>query len=206
MMMSLYMRAPVHFGEKAALELLALLAGAKVAPRIQLLPRGAGFGQRLDLGAVARGGGLLPLADDLKIGDLFQAAEHRFAVGIIDLLPAGEIRTAFHITDLKGPVEMLLQKRNIFVEELLLQVLRSGGDHHALARKQRGNKIRESLAGSRAGVHQQLLLLRQRGFHRLRHVEFALAELVARVPFRQQTMPRKELARGKRLRRGRHPF
>ena len=57
------------------------------------------FGQRLDLGAVAGFGGLLPLADDLKIGDFFQAAEHRLLFGIVDFLAAGVVGAALHVAD-----------------------------------------------------------------------------------------------------------
>ncbi len=152
-------RAPVHLGQKAALELLALLARAQVAPSVQLLPSGARFGQRLDLGAIARGGGLLPLADDLKIGHFFQTAQHGLALGVVDLLPAGEVRAALHVTDLQRPVEMLLQERNVFVEKLLLQILGPGGHHHALARKQRGHQIGERFARAGTCVHQQVLFL-----------------------------------------------
>ena len=71
-----FVRAPVHFGDEAALELLALLAGAEIAARVHLVPRRLDSG-RVYLGAVAGLGGLLPLADDLEVGDLFQAVEHR---------------------------------------------------------------------------------------------------------------------------------
>ena len=73
MMMSLSCARWCICGDEAALELRALLAGAQLAARVDLGPRGAVLGQRLDLGAVAGLGGLLPLANDLEIGDLFQA-------------------------------------------------------------------------------------------------------------------------------------
>ena len=184
-----FVRAPVHFGEEAALELLALLAGAEIAASVHLLPGGAGFGQRLDLGAIAGGGGLLPFADDLKVGDFFQAVQNRLAIGVVDLLAASEVGAAFHVADLQGPVEMLLQKRNVFVEKLLLQILGAGGDHHALAGEQRRHQVRECFSGARARVHQQMLFLGQRGLHGLGHFELAGTKLVAWVPFREHTAP-----------------
>ena len=44
-------------------------------------------------------GGLLPLADDLKVGDFFQAFEHRLLFGVVDLLAAGVIGAALHVAD-----------------------------------------------------------------------------------------------------------
>ncbi len=200
------MRAAVHFGQEAALELLALLAGAQIAARVQLLPGGAGFGQRLDLGAIAGGGGLLPFADDLKVGDFFQAAQNRLAIGVVDLLPAGEVGAALHVADLQRPVEMLLQERNVFVEELLLQVLGSGGDHHAFAGEQGRDQIGERFAGAGARVDQQMLFLGQRGLDGFGHLELSGTKLVARVPSRKHSVPGKELPRGERFRGRRHPF
>ena len=101
---------------------------------------------------------------------------------------------------------MLLQKRNVFVKKLLLQVLGAGGDHYALAGKQRGNQIRECFAGARARVHQQVFFLRQRGFHGFGHFELPGAKLVARVPFREHSAPGKELPRGERFCGRRHPL
>ena len=101
-------RAAVHLCQEAALELLALLAGTQIAARVHLLPRGAMLGQGLDLGTVAGGGSLFPVADNLKIGDFLQATENRLAIGIVNLLAAGEVVAALHVADLQGPVEMFL--------------------------------------------------------------------------------------------------
>ena len=53
-------RALVHLRDEAALELLALLSRAKLAPRIDLVPGRTRLGQRLDLRAVAGGGASFP--------------------------------------------------------------------------------------------------------------------------------------------------
>ena len=101
MMMSLSCGALVHQGDEAALEIGALLAGAQVAAGVELGPGGAGFGQRLDFGAVAEFGGLLPLADDLEIGHFLQAGQHRLLFGVVDLLAAGVVVAALHVADLQ---------------------------------------------------------------------------------------------------------
>ena len=101
---------------------------------------------------------------------------------------------------------MLLQERNVFVEELFLQVLGAGGDHHSLAREEGRDQIGERFAGAGARVHQQVAFLVERGFYRFGHFELAGAKLIARVPIRQHALPRKKLAGGERFGGGRHPF
>jgi hypothetical protein len=124
------LRLLMHPRDEAALELRALLAGAQIAARVHLGPRAARFGQRLDLGAVADFGGLLPLANDLKIGDLFQA----FSTGSFR-----RRRSSGGRRNWRGPscsrraaaAEMLFRKRNVLEEKLLLQILRAGGNDDA---------------------------------------------------------------------------
>ena len=89
---------------------------------------------------------------------------------------------------------MLLQKRDVLVEKLLLQILGAGGNHHALAGEQRRHQIRECLSGAGAGIHQQVLFLGQRGLHRFRHFQLAGTKLVARVPFRKHSAAVKKIA------------
>ena len=89
----------------------ALLPAAQFGAGIHLGPGRGGFGQGLDFGAVADLGGLFPLADDLEIGDFFQAGEHRRILGVVDLLAAGVIIAPLHVADLEGPREVLLEER-----------------------------------------------------------------------------------------------
>src|SRR4051812_1800663 len=102
--------ALVHQRQKASLELLALLTGTKIPPRVHLGPGRALLRQRLDLGAIPEFGGLLPLPNDLKIGDLLKTGQDRLLLRIIDFLAAGVIAAALHIADLQRPIEMLLQE------------------------------------------------------------------------------------------------
>ena len=74
-MMSLCCGTLVHQGEEAALELLALCAGAKIAAGVHLGPGRARFRQLLDFRAVAEFGGLFPVLDDLEVGDFFEAGQ-----------------------------------------------------------------------------------------------------------------------------------
>ena len=97
MMMSLACALLVHGGDEAALELRTLLSGAQLAARVDLGPGGASFGERLNLGAVAGFGGLLPLADDAEVGDFFQAVEDGLFFGVVNFLAAGVVAAALHV-------------------------------------------------------------------------------------------------------------
>ena len=178
-----FLCALVHQGQEAALEVGALLPRAHVAAGIELGPGGAVFGQLLDFGAVAELRGLLPLADDLEIGDLFQPGECRLLIGVVDFLPAGVVIAALHVADLEGPRKMLLQERHVLKEELFLQILRAGRNHDALAREQRRDQIGERLSGAGPGLDNQMPFFGERRFHGFGHLHLALTELIVRVPF-----------------------
>ena len=193
MMRSLSHRLLMHEGEEAALELWALLAGAAVAAGVDLGPGGARFGQRFDFGAVAGFGGFFPLANDLKIGDFFQAFEHRLLFGVVDFLAAGVVGAAFHVAGFQCP-EVALEERDVLEEELLLEIFRAGGDDDALAGEDRGDEIGERLAGSRAGFDDQVAFIAKRGFDGFGHFELAGAEFIVGVPLGKESFAAEELA------------
>ena len=63
-----------------------------------------------------------------------------FLLRVVDLLPAGVVVPALHVADAQGRGEVPLQERNVLEEELLLQVLGAGGDHHARAERMAGTR------------------------------------------------------------------
>ncbi len=54
-----------------------------------------------------------------------------------------------------GDAERIAESWDVLEEDLLLQVLRAGGDEHALAAEDRGNEVRERLAGAGPGLREQ---------------------------------------------------
>src|SRR5258708_26103100 len=121
-------RAPVHLGDEAALPLLALLSGAAVGARIELLPELIGFRQLLELGAVAAFCNRLPLSNLAILLDLLQSVEHRLIREVLELLPAEIVVAPLHVAD-PQLAQVLLQEGNVFEEELLLKVLGAGGNN-----------------------------------------------------------------------------
>ena len=188
-------RALAHQGDVAAVELLALLAGASLTARINPRPELARVRQVFELGAVAALRVLLPLANlDVEV-HLFHAGEYRLLFDVVELLPAEVILAALH----QGGAnlgEELLEERNVLEENLLLQVLGAGGDHHALAAADDGHKVGERLARSRACLDDQVLAILQRRFHRLRHLELPAAVLVGGMMARQPAAWPEDLLQG----------
>ena len=75
---------------------------------------------------------------------LFCAAELLQAVG------AQIVRAALEQRDARRHADGAGDQRQVFVEELVLQRARAGGDEHPFARQQRRHEVGEGLAGARA--------------------------------------------------------
>jgi len=129
-------------------------------------------------------------ANDLEIGHFLESGEHRRTLRIVDLLSAGVVAAALHIADLERPREVLLQERDVLEKELFLQGLGAGGDDDAFPRHQRGNQVRERLAGAGAGLDDQVPPIGDGAFDAFRHLHLPGPELIGRVPFRESaTLP-----------------
>src|SRR4051794_37642071 len=92
-------RALVHQRNEASLELLAFLPGTKIAARVELRPCRALLRQRLNLSSVSEFGRLLPISDDLKVGDFFQSIQDRLIFSVVDLLTACIVAPSLHVAD-----------------------------------------------------------------------------------------------------------
>ena len=141
-------RAAAHFRNEAALKLAALLAGAGIGARVQLVPEQARLGEFGQFGAVARGRMFLPCRNGAVLLNFFQAAEDWLICQVVEFFPAQVIVAALHVADgeragalarldsldslsgrryvVRG--ERLFQEGEIFVEELLLQIFCAGRD------------------------------------------------------------------------------
>ena len=161
MMMSLSAASP-HLGDKAMLPFLASLAEAGIGAGVELVPKGARLRQFREFRAVASLRRFLPRGDGAVLLDLFQPAEHRL-VGEIKKLFAAEIVVApFHVADAQLAIpfgkQCPLQRGDIFEEELLLQVLGTGGDDDSFSRAHHGQQISQRFAGARARLDDQVAL------------------------------------------------
>ena len=109
----------MHPGDKAAVKFRAFLASTSFTAGVNTGPQAARIGQTIELGAVAGLGVPLP-GTDLRIKVyFFEPVEHRLLFDVVQLLPAEVVLAAFHQRGAQVWVQ-LLQKGDIFVEELLL--------------------------------------------------------------------------------------
>ena len=158
----------------------------------------------------------LPGGDGAVVLDLLQSAEHRLIGQVIELLAAQIVVAPLHVTGVQlafaAGKKRLLEKRDIFVEELFLQILGSGGNDDALAGANDGHQVGQRLARAGAGFNDQVTLFFERLFDRLRHLQLSAAKLVGRMGARKHSARREELVQrnvtfpGSRdgLRTGRH--
>ncbi len=145
---------------------------------------------------------LFPVANDLEIGDFFEAFEHGLFFGVVNFLAAGVIGAALHVTSAQR-AEVLFKEGNVLEEELLLKILGAGGDDHALAGKNRGDQIGQRLAGAGASLDDQVLFIGERGLDGFGHFELAVAIFVVGMPFGQQSPLAEELTDCERFSRHR---
>lgn len=98
------------------------------------------------------------------------------------------VAAALHVANRESLAKKALEERNIFEEELLLQGLGVGRNHHSLAGQDGWNQVGQSLACARSRLDNQALLLPERSFHRLRHFQLPGTEFVVGMCVPQQTV------------------
>src|ERR1700686_3593090 len=123
-------RPPAHFGDKAAIPLAALLPGAGFCACIQFVPNDACFWDRGEFRTISSFAGFFPSRDDSEMIALLQAIQNWVCGKVVYLLSTQIIIAPLHVTHAQFAFAIrkkgLLEKGNVFVKELLLQVFRAG--------------------------------------------------------------------------------
>src|SRR5205807_7007573 len=88
---------------------------------------------------------------------------------------------------------MLLKKRNILKEELLLQGLGASRDNYTFSAANGGQQISQGLSRSSTGLNDEMLALLNCLLHGLRHLKLAPAKLIVGVRLAQQPVRSKKL-------------
>src|SRR5256712_13379713 len=178
-------RAPVHLGNEASTPGTAFWPQASFGTRVELAPKRAGCGQRRQFSPVAVLRGLLPCGNRAVMLDLIQAAEDRRISKIVEFFSAKIIIAAFHVADAQLAFavrkQRMLEKGNVFIEELLLQILCSCGDDDPFARANPRHQVSQRLASASAGFDNQMPLFPERLLYGLCHLKLASAEFVCGV-------------------------
>ena len=182
-----FRRLAPHRGDEAAVKLAALLPATTVGTGVQLVPERARLRHGRQFGAVPGRRKFFPAQDFGEMIDLFQSAQHGIRREVVELPAAQIIAASLHVADVQLALAIgkkrLLEKRNIFVKELLLQVFCTGRDDHPFAGANYRQQISERFASTGAGLDDQVALLFERLFHRLGHLQLPAAKLVGRMRF-----------------------
>ena len=170
--------ALAHAGDETVVVARTLGAQARVGGRRDLVPERQILGQIAQLRAIADLGPGGPLADDRQkhIVDRRTGA----VVELIELVQAHVVRATLHARGGEGNAEGVAQRRDVLEVDLLLEVLRAGGDEHALAAQDGGHEIRECLAGAGPGLGEQDAAAREDLRHRGGHFDLPGAWLEVR--------------------------
>src|SRR6185437_5383227 len=119
-------RLAMHLGNEAAVPGAALLSQASIGAGIDLVPEGAGLGKRCQFGPVAGIRHFFPGGNGAVVLDLLESAEHGLIGQVVELLAAQIVVASLHVTGLQlafaAGEERLLEKRDVFEEELFLQI------------------------------------------------------------------------------------
>jgi hypothetical protein len=142
-------------------------------------------------------GGLLPGSDGSILLNFIKAVQNWLIRKVVQFLATEIVVASFHVADAKGAIavgeERLLKKWNIFVKQLLLQVLGAGGDDDAFARADRRHKISERLSSTGSGLDDQVAPFFNGLFDCLCHLQLAAAKLVRGMSAGEQSAGRKEV-------------
>src|SRR5580692_8827273 len=110
----------VHRGDEATLELLALLPAAKVAARIDPVPKLGVVGQKRKLVAIAGFSQLLPIANLRKPVALVDSLQNRLPLHLVNLLATKKVRPSLHEGRFEVWSKMFLQEGHILLKKLFL--------------------------------------------------------------------------------------
>jgi len=160
------------------------------------------LGEGVDLGAVAGGGGLFPGEDVVELVDLFETAEDGVVAQGVELLLAEVVGAALHVTDFER-AEDGLEERDVFEEELLLQVFCAGGDDDALlllaGAFERGEQVGEGFSGAGASFDDEMAAVVEALLDGLGHFVLAGAVLKGEGGFGEKAAGVEEVVVGREL-------
>ena len=145
--------AVAHARDEAGIKVRTLLPRTGFRPRIDVAPERKILGQVRQLGAIAGLSSLRPVRYFFKVIHLIEAAEDRRVSRTMKPLQAKIVVAALHVGGSEFLGHDALEKRNVFLHQLFLQILGAGRDDHSATsaerRRHRRNQISKRLARSR---------------------------------------------------------
>jgi hypothetical protein len=147
--------ALAHSRDVAVVELRAVDPDAVLGAGGDLLPEGQVLRQVLDLRAVACLGLAAPRVDDPDVRRLLARSDRGTVPEGLEAVQAEIVAAPLHVGRPERDAQRVAQDRQVLEVDLLLEVLGSGRDEHALPAEDGRDEVREGLAGAGAGLGQQ---------------------------------------------------
>ena len=121
----------------------------------------------------------------IEVINFIEAFEHRRTFRAPQPMKADVVVSSLHVSGFETLRQHALEKGNVFLHQLFLEILGAGGDDDATAPAECGgnrrNKISERLASARSRFNDQMLTTFERTHHRPRHFNLAGTMLVFRM-------------------------
>ena len=181
---------------EAFLVMRTFLAEAVIARGRDHRPDGRILGHAREFGLVAGARDLRETDDLLQMRRVLARRQAAVVGGALQVVMAQIVRAALQHRDRHGHGERVAHGRDIALEELILQMLRTRRDDDLAAPQHGRNEVRIGLAGARAGLDDERVLAAVDGRFRRRDADLVGRLLVGRV----RLVGRPELARRTALR------
>ena len=115
-----FLRSTPHAGDEARIEVRTLLAQAGFGTSVDVAPERERLGKIRELGAIAGFTLSRPVTDLVEVIDFIETIEHRRRLGARETIQAKIVAAAFHVSGRERFGQDALEKRNIFLHQLLL--------------------------------------------------------------------------------------
>jgi len=138
----------------------------------------------------------------VELVDLFEAAEDRVVAEGVELLLAEVVGAALHVADLER-AEDGFEERDVFEEELFLEVFGAGGDDDALlllaGAFEGGEQVGEGFSGAGAGFDDEMTAVVEALLDGLGHFVLAGTVLEGEGGFSEEAAGVEEVVEGREL-------
>src|ERR1043165_8910753 len=125
------LRTIAHARDETRIEVGTLLTETRIRTRVDMAPERERLRQVRELRAIAKLGLLGPVTNVVEVIDVFQPVEYGRGLRAREPVEAKVVVPALHVSGFEGFGQDALEKRNVFLHQLLLQVLGPGGNDHA---------------------------------------------------------------------------
>src|ERR1043165_1261856 len=123
-----FLRAISHARDEARIEVRTFLPETGFRASVDVTPERERLRKVRELGPIAGFTISRPVTDLVEVIDLVEAFEYRRRLGARETIQAEVVAAALHVSGRERFREDALEKGNVFLHQLLLQIFSAGGD------------------------------------------------------------------------------